>query len=371
MLRYFPRLKTHHIVVVVLATIVMGCVAGYSLQRLKPPAGSPIREWKENNSNLIIKQGQAVPRMVWNDPTVLKEGNNYRMWLSGGDPSNLRRIIVQIYEATSTDGVSWKIDPKVEVPISSDSRAWDSMRIETPSVTKVGNTYHMYYSGADQKNTNAGIFAIGHATSPDGTNWTKDPANPVVTGQTKDKGQWGYGGAGEPGIVYNPKDQTFYLYYTGMKYGPGNRGLMAVLLAKSKDGSRFTHEVDGRGERVMILTRDVPDAIPNSWFGYSTPSVTITPDGQFHLFSAFVVAPKGPATARHVTLDHSVSTNGINFKVIEQNIFEAGKGDWKDHQVRSPSVVVEPNGELKMWFAGETQKPSYSSGIGLAVRDRL
>jgi predicted GH43/DUF377 family glycosyl hydrolase len=350
--------------------IAATATAIFSLQKLKPPAGSPIKAWKEESSNGLIMQGHTIPKMVWNDPSVLREGNTYRMWLSGGDPSDLTHILVQVYEARSTDGISWKISPAPVVPASPDPKAWDSLRIETPSVVKVGATYHMYYSAADAKNATEGIFAIGHATSPDGTSWTKDPANPVIMGQTANKDQWGYGGNGEPGVVYNPKDQTFYLYYTGMKYGPGNRGLMGILLATSKAGSQFTHYTDSSGARSLVLTRDVPDAIPGSWSGYSTPSAVITPDGRFHLFCAFVVAPKGPTTARHVTLDHAVSSDGKNFNVIEQNIFEAGKGDWKDDQVRSPSVVVEPDGRLKMWFAAEASNPFSNAGIGLAVRER-
>jgi predicted GH43/DUF377 family glycosyl hydrolase len=344
-------------------------ITGFSLQRVKAPAGSPIAAWKEESSNLLIKQGDAIPKMFWNDPSVLREGNEYRMWLSGGDPSDSRHIVVQVYEARSANGVSWKINTMPVLRVG-DSNAWDGLRIETPSVGKVGDTYHMYYSGADTKNANAGIFGIGHATSRDGTTWTKDPANPVITGQTRNKNEWGYGGTGEPGVVYNPKDQTFYLYYAGMKYGPGNRGLMGILLSTSKDGSKFMPYTDERGERALILTRDVPQAVPNSWFGYSTPAAVISNDGEFNLFCAFVVAPKGPATARHVTLDRAVSSDGKHFKIVEQNIFEAGKGDWKDHQVRAPSVVVEPDGRFKMWFAGEMQKPFFNGGIGLAVRDR-
>jgi hypothetical protein len=54
--------------------------------------------------------------------------------------------------------------------------------------------------------------------------------------------------------------------------------------------------------------------------------------------------------------------------VIEDPVFEAGKGDWKDQQVRSPSVI-EDGGKLRMWFAGESRKPFYRAGIGFASRD--
>jgi len=333
---------------------------------LEQKPGNRNSAWRE--SGQVIKQGDAIPAMVWNDPSVLKDGNTYRMWLSGGDPRNLKRIVVQVYAASSSDGKSWKIDRNPVLPVNPDPRQWDSLRIETPSVVKVEGIYHMYYSGADENNAKKGIFAIGHATSSDGVIWKRDPANPVVRDQRTDKFQWGYTGAGEPGVVYNPKDKTFYLYYAGMRYSKAEAtiGNIGILLAQSKDGSRFTYYTYDNG-RALILTRNVENAIKGAWFGYSTPSAIIASDGQFHLFTAFIVAPGGPATARHVVIAHAVSNDGKNFRIEEENIFEAGRGDWKDHQVRSPTVV-ESDGELKMWFAGETRKPVYGTGIGFATR---
>ena len=129
--------------------------------------------------------------------------------------------------------------------------------------------------------------------------------------QRTDKFQWGYTGASEPGVVYNPKDKTFYLYYAGMRYSKAEAtiGNIGILLAQSKDGSRFTYYTYDNG-RALILTRNVENAIKGAWFGYSTPSAIIASDGQFHLFTAFIVAPGGPATARHVVIAHAVSNDG-------------------------------------------------------------
>lgn len=334
----------------------------------RPPAGSSSKAWQENPGNPVIKMGQRVQYILWNDPSVLKEGNTYRMWLSGGDPRNLQRIVVKVHAASSSDGLSWEIDPKPCLSPSVNPKDWDSLRIETPSVVKVDGTYHLYYSGCDEKNAKKAVYSIGHATSRNGVEWTKDPANPVIVAQTASKHQWGYMGVGEPGVVYNPKDKTFYLYYVSMKFSKVDPtiGHIGVLLAKSTDGSTFTHHVDRSGARALILTRDVKNAISGAWFGYSTPTAFISTSGEFHLFCAFIVAPGGPATARHVTLAHAVSSDGIKFKVMDEKIFEAGKGDWKDQQVRSPTVI-EADGQVKMWFAGEARTPHFGAGIGSAT----
>jgi predicted GH43/DUF377 family glycosyl hydrolase len=298
----------------------------------------------------------------------MKEGAGYRMWLSGGDPRDLSRIVVQVYEAKSPDGIAWTINPTPVVKPSDDPKAFDSLRIETPSVIKVGDTYHMYYSGFDEKGAKEGVSSVGHATSKDGANWTRDPKNPVVVAQSTDKHKWGYRGAGEPGVVYNPADKTFYLYYVSMKFDGTNDsiGRIGLLLARSSDGTTFTEYTDASGERGLILTRDIPGAPAGAWFGYSTPCALITQDHKFHLFCAFIVAPVGPASARHVTLAHAESDDGVHYKIVEDEFFKAGKGDWKDLQVRAPSVI-ETDSQLKMWFAGETRIPYFAAGIGLAT----
>ena len=58
---------------------------------------------------------------------------------------------------------------------------------------------------------------------------------------------------------------------------------------------------------------------------------------------------------------------GTDFQVVEAPIFEHGKGDWKDEQVQSPTVI-EDEGQLKMWFAGESRKGGYHYSIGYASR---
>jgi len=351
-----------------LMSVLLAQACLLSNDKVKAPAGSTNGKWREMGDQPAIAMGQHVkPYILWNDPSVLREGRQFRMWLSGGDARNLKRIVVEVYQAFSSDGEKWDIDPNPVVRPS--ASGWDSLRIETPSVIKVGNTYHMYYTGFSEDTAKTGISQIGHATSPDGVKWIKDPLNPVLKGQSEDKLKWAYGGVGEPGIMYLPKEKRFYLYYTGMKYSNDgkNHGLMGILLATSEDGSHFSPYMDG-ADRKLIFFRNVPNATKKAWFGYSTPSAVATSDGTIHLFATFVVAPKGPTSTRHVVLAHGVSTDGVDFQVKEENMFEAGRGDWKDFQVRSPTVV-EFDHRLHMWFAGERQRP-FGAAIGYAVEKK-
>jgi len=347
---------------------VVPASASASGQAAGQPSAEPLRAsgtWKEDPNDPIIKLGQDVPSMFWNDPSVLKEGNTYRMWLSGGIPKDPKHIVVSVYQATSRDGISWKIDPNPCLEPSGDRHAWDSLRIETPTVIKVNGTYHLYYTGFDEKTALAGTGSVGHATSPDGIHWTKDAANPVIVAQTKNRFEWGTRGTGEPGVVYDPANKTFYLYYVSMRFSKENPeiGNIGILLSTSKDGSHFTPYTDGSGERALILTRPMPDAKSGNWFGYSTPAGLITHDGKFHLFCAYLVT--SPEGSHHRAIDHAISDDGIHYKVIKQNILVAGTGDWKNDQVRGPTVV-ETDGHLAMWFAGEARTPHFMWGIGFA-----
>jgi hypothetical protein len=320
----------------------------------------------------VIQMGESEPiYMLWNDPSVIKDGDLYRMWLSGGDARNLNKIRVDVYEASSSDGRSWSIAPTPVLSPSGNVSDWDNLRTETPSVVKVGGIYHLYYSGFSVTGAVTGQSQIGHATSTDGTNWVKDARNPILTGGVSDRFQWGYGGVGEPGIVYNNADSTFYLYYAGMRHSRSNptQGNIGILLAKSTDGSHFTPVIDASGNQKVILWRDVPGAIDGAWFGYSAPAAYRSSSGLFQLFATFVVAPGGPSTARNVLLARAVSRNGVDFTTAEEGIFTAGQGDWKDHQVAAASAL-ESDGQVLMWFAGQRLNP-FEAGIGLAIHPPL
>lgn len=59
--------------------------------------------------------------------------------------------------------------------------SFDDTRTETPAVVKLGNTWHMYYSGCGTTVGGcAGVYHMGHATSADGLQWTRDPLGPVL-----------------------------------------------------------------------------------------------------------------------------------------------------------------------------------------------
>ena len=73
-------------------------------------------------------------------PCVIKDDGVYKMWYIGHDGSNTRTIY-----CTSTDGINWS-NFQMVVDIGSEG-TYDTNRIFVPSVIKDGNLYKMWYSG--------------------------------------------------------------------------------------------------------------------------------------------------------------------------------------------------------------------------------
>jgi len=91
---------------------------------------------------------------------------------------------------------------------------WDAGALGSMTVLKVGKVYHMYYEAWGVRRYSAEDYKslqIGHATSPDGVHWTKDPANPVLRKGTGD--DWDKDGTWDPFVLY--ENGVFKMWYGG------------------------------------------------------------------------------------------------------------------------------------------------------------
>lgn len=103
-----------------------------------------------------------------NKPSILHINGEYKMWYSARDYTGTWRIGY----AVSLDGVTWNRYPS---PVLEPSFNWESNVVASNDVIFQNGIYHMYYHAGP-------IFLhyLGHATSTDGINWTKDP-DPILT----------------------------------------------------------------------------------------------------------------------------------------------------------------------------------------------
>ena len=334
--------------------------AGYTT--LRNPGSK--ESWDMYNSQ-VIKVGDGFKKMYWGDPSVIKEGGVYRMWFTGGDFKGLNHV--RVYQATSRNGTDWDIDT-TPVVREGPSGSWDDERTETPSVIKVGDTYHMYYTGFKTGDPVA-RFNIGHATSKDGIKWKKDPNNPLIRNHD-DVTIWGLYYVAEPGILFNPKDELFYLYYgtarANFTYKGKNSDLQstsAIVLATSKDGSNFKlFDGNGDGKQDAVFEPGSYYTTDRVFRGFSTPHAFIGSDGQFHLFVDAIQVTEG---WRQAALVHAVSKDGKSFVTLSNDIVKRGNAKWLAREVIGPAVI-EDNGEYLMWFGGHGHDFFNEFGVSFA-----
>jgi len=325
--------------------------------------------WQAYPANPCIAFGDLRPLGSWNDPCVVRDGSRLVMYLSSalrvpGSPP------VQPFRAVSDNGTDWQLDPQTPLLApGGDSEEFDAQSVETPSVVRFGDQYHMYYTGVSRGLS--GPMAIGHATSADGISWTKDPHNPVLRPSGNPQDLNGLQVA-EPGAVVVGDKVYVYVTAVGLRAGGNPPAKRVIALAQSRDGSSFT---------PLRAVLEQSDCYPAQlgFDGYSTPSAAY--DGQrVHLFydvGYFSAAAERKWT--QVAIHHAVSPDGVtDWRQDADPIITRQSFPWARMEVRAPTALFE--GEtVRVWFAGnnwpqdfleevKSTRKTKQFGIGLLTR---
>ena len=114
-----------------------------------------------------------------NDPSVVRVGAVWWMFYTVAEKGELDEIAA----ATSTDGVKW--EKRGIVLKRGEGSAWDSWKVGRPSVLHEGDVFRMWFDGqptpeAAASNPSAAAVkresrAVGYAESPDGSAWQRRP----------------------------------------------------------------------------------------------------------------------------------------------------------------------------------------------------
>ncbi|NYT13745.1 MAG: hypothetical protein GKC01_04455 [Candidatus Methanofastidiosa archaeon] len=103
--------------------------------------------------------------------------------------------------AYSANGIYWiRYGDKPVLISSGDPNDWDGKYSYRVSVVKIDNIYHLWYSGANGLGPEYYAQGIGHATSIDGINWTKE-AFPVF--HSNDGKEWRNARTYTPLVLYD------------------------------------------------------------------------------------------------------------------------------------------------------------------------
>ncbi|MFA8343188.1 MAG: hypothetical protein ACEPO8_09500 [Rhodothermaceae bacterium] len=168
--------------------------------------------WTKHSGNPILTSGAAGS---WDSyyvsgPTVLYDGNNYKMWFSGYDEQNIK-----IGYATSSDGINWNKYSGNPVMSNDPGNSWEAIHVDGPTVLFDGKNYKMWYSGFGTTS-----YKIGYASSADGINWTRSSENPVL--DLGNSGTWDNTHVFYPTVLYDGiKLRMWYHGSSGTSYSIG------------------------------------------------------------------------------------------------------------------------------------------------------
>jgi len=285
------------------------------------------------------------------DPTALREGNTFKLWYGGNRSGHGQ----EIYYATSPDGVKWTHHKGPVVRLGKRG-AWDHGDVETPSVVKVGSTYHMYYCGRETQEegddwSKRSAYQIGHATSSDGIQWVKDPSNPVIKLGRQSHNDWNWAAAAEPTVLHDAGKGVFQLWYAGINVLEG-KVHTHIGYATSPDGSRFANHADN----PVIKSRPRSNSV--EYNGFFTPEVVR--DGEryllFYVSDTWNSQPAGP-------IKLATSRDGVRWKQQPQSLVSKRPRSWNQDGVFGPTAVIAPDG-LHLWYTGFSYEKDVRFGIG-------
>lgn len=175
----------------------------------------------------------------WSKPTLVLAGNvldpcvvgvaedKFHLYYCGGGRKTKNGKQVwefKAYMATSPDGIRWKKEPKPILPLGPKG-SWDEHSLAGPCVLELEDGFHMWYlgSGAYKGKT---AWRIGHATSPDGLNWTKSAKNPVL--DIGKPGDWDGGTFMSFDIIF--RDGKFLFWYAAAPTEHGDETKMTIQI---------------------------------------------------------------------------------------------------------------------------------------------
>ncbi|MFA5830513.1 MAG: hypothetical protein WC878_01655 [Candidatus Paceibacterota bacterium] len=104
--------------------------------------------------------------------TVIKTGTTWEMWYSGGISASNEGMGY----ATSADGLAWTKSAGNPFMSKNDGVLWRNNRTYTPSVIKDGNNYKMWFTGRDNATGNYAIgYSTQEVSAPDPSSGSSSP----------------------------------------------------------------------------------------------------------------------------------------------------------------------------------------------------
>jgi len=245
---------------------------------------------------------------------VIVVDGTYHLYFNGRDENDSFPNGYDIGHATSSDGVSWVMDPANPVLTRGAEGEWDEDSMWGAGVIHDASGFRLWYQGGD-----GAVYAAGYATSPDGSTWTKYARNPIM-----DAGPPGsFDDVGVMPSTVMVRNGLYQMWYTaGRDTGQLNNWDWQLGYAESDDGLSWTRR---------------PEAIlEGNHYEVVAPSVFF--DGsRYHMWYEALGGGE---------IYYAVSPDGINWTTYWANPVLGG-----DRQYEFPNVLVDADtGVLQMWY---------------------
>ncbi len=201
--------------------------SGYSDSICIAQSTTPWGKWNKDGPVLVEGTSGTWDDTSVGDPCAMLVGEIIHLYYTGYGGGGTKEGIGLARGNTYS---SLAREPGPVLTNGSHPRDWDYAGVSEPWVLRVGDTFHMWYSGY----TSSFDKYIGHATSTDGTNWTKDPANPVI-GPGFYQGYLETIWIAQPVVLYEDGEFTMYLS-AGTTINTHQR----IVTFSSTDGTSWT-----------------------------------------------------------------------------------------------------------------------------------
>lgn len=235
-----------------------------------------------------------------------------------------------IFEAWYSDsaaiGYAIKLAPDAEwikntqPVLSPASGTWDEDAVREPSVGRIGDTYHMWYTGRAN-----GASRIGHATSIEGTLWDRDVANPALSPGSA--GTFDSQGLRDPEFV--DANGVWYLYYTA-----DDDTTSRIARARSTDGGA-TWQKEG-------VTLDIGTGM--AWDESGVSGAAVLFDGAW-----WRMWYTGWNTAGQRRIGYAISPDGLTWQRRYTNPILTASEPWEAGDVFAPDVQ-QGHGVYRLWY---------------------
>lgn len=291
----------------------------------------------------------AGPYSLVGDPSVLHDGDLYRMFYTCFDP---KRKAPAICQASSSDGLAWA-DVPVKGPLPGrmlETRPgkWDDTH-ETPFILKFRGEYLLYFAGYRDRGGHFKSFPLqlGLASSRDGVHFERVGDDPILKVSP---------GGFDSDAVFSPTIVEYQgqlvMLYTGYCFDSCKRQrgvyLMAATSSNGRDWVKREQPVLGKAD------------LPKTKDGAAEAEIVKGPDGMYYLFMSLLYGEQG----HEIGVARAASPFGP-WELAAEPIVRRSAGQFDEIGPIAPSVLIEGD-KVRMWYHGFSKRKTIQIGYAEA-----